>query len=121
MKPQAGALAWMLTATLVRSSIAGPPPAAARSLSALSESLLVASWNGTRGLRASRYSLLTELEAGDVLQRGYASLHWKSPIGESWSLHLDPSFEARHDRTFDRDLSESRASLSARIRRDFAD
>ena len=83
--------------------------------------VLVSTWNGTRGFRASRYMLLTELEAGDLLQRGYASLQWKSKVGEDWAVHLDPTFEYRHDRTFDRDLDELRASLSSRVRRDFSD
>jgi hypothetical protein len=81
----------------------------------------VGTWNGTRGFRGSRYTLLTELEAGDLLQRGLASLQWKSKLGEDWSLHLDPTFEYRHDRTFDRDLDELRASLGSRMRRDFSD
>lgn len=83
--------------------------------------VLVSTWNGTRGFRGSRYALLTELEAGDLLQRGFGSLQWKSKLGEDWSLHLDPSFEYRRDRTFDRDLDELRASLSSRLRREFLD
>jgi hypothetical protein len=83
--------------------------------------VLVTTWDGTRGMRASRYSLLTEVEAGDLIQRGVAALRWKSPLAESWSLHLDPSFEARHDRTFDRDLEEWRTSVSGRLRHDFTD
>lgn len=83
--------------------------------------VLVTTWNGTRADRDTRYSLLTEVEAGDLLQRGYAGLQWKSGLLEDWSWSLDPTIEYRHDQTFGRDMGEWRATVNGRARRAFAD
>ncbi len=84
-------------------------------------SVLAAMLTGTRGARAAQYQLQSEVSYGDLLQRGYAGLHWRSPLGPGWSLHLGPSAEYRHDRTFSRKLEEWRAALVGRARKSFDD
>ena len=76
---------------------------------------------GTRNDRETRYRLQTEASVGNLQQRGFANLQWKSRVGQDWTLHLDPTAEYRRDRTFDRDLTEWRGAMRARARRTFLD
>jgi hypothetical protein len=76
---------------------------------------------GTRDRRETRYRLQAEASAGDQLQRGYASLYWRSALGTRWTASVDPNVEFRNDRTFDRNLRELKGRVGGRLRRGFDD
>src|SRR5262245_37641000 len=63
---------------------------------------------GTRAQRSTSYELRSALSLGDKLQRGLFELAWRQQFDPSWRWSVDPRFEYRHDRTFDRDLEETR-------------
>jgi hypothetical protein len=81
--------------------------------------VLFAGLEGTRGQRATRYHLDNHLSLGDKIQRGASYLYWRSELSPGWMLVVAPRLEARHDRTFDRDLSEWRGGATSRLRRSF--
>jgi hypothetical protein len=48
-------------------------------------------------------------------------LAWRNELTPDWLLHLNPSLEYRHDRTFDRNREEWRGVMRSRLRRAFMD
>lgn len=81
--------------------------------------VLFAGLEGTRGRRATRYELDNHLSLGDKVQRGASYLYWRSEPSPRWMFVIAPRLEARHDRTFGRDLSEWRGGATSRLRRSF--
>jgi hypothetical protein len=83
--------------------------------------VLFTSVAGTRSRRAITYQLQNQLSVGDKVQQGLLSLQWRHDLDPSWRYQVLPRIEYRHDRTFDRDLEEWRASAGTRLRRQMAE
>ena len=83
--------------------------------------VLYALVQGTHGERRGAYQIANELSLGDKVQREALSLGWRDDLTPDWRLALRPSFEWRHDTSFERDQTEWRGSLSGRLRRGFQD
>jgi hypothetical protein len=76
---------------------------------------------GTRDARRARHETHLSVSLGDRLQRGALDAAWRQSLGPWTQLSLLPRFEVRHDRTFGRDLDETRAGILARVRRTLPD
>ena len=81
----------------------------------------LAALSGTRGLRTMAYSLTNEVAYGDLLRRATLNGTWQSRFARDWSLFVTPGAEYRWDRTLGRDLEESRAGGTMRVRHDWPD
>ena len=79
--------------------------------------VLYAGFEGTRADRATHYDLGGDLSLGDKVQRGTLVADWRGNLSQSWMLRVAPRLEARHDRTFGRDLSEWRGQAASRLQR----
>jgi hypothetical protein len=75
---------------------------------------------GTRGNRDTGFRLENEASWGDRVRRDLMWLDWRRVGSAPWTWAATPRAEYRHDRTFGRDLEESRASGSARLKRSWA-
>jgi hypothetical protein len=83
--------------------------------------VLYAIVEGTRGERRAAWQIQNELSLGDKLKRDALSISWRDEFAPDWRLVLNPTFEWRRDRSFDRDQEEWRGSFRGRLRRSFAD
>jgi hypothetical protein len=81
--------------------------------------VLLATLDGTRRDRATRFQLQNETRFGDKLRRNVTNVLWNEDLAGVWRLSMNPKFEYRDDRTFDRHLEEWRGSVATRLRRSF--
>lgn len=68
-----------------------------------------------------RYRIQQDASVGDLMQRGALGGYIEIPAGLSDSWRIAPRLEYRHDRTFERDLTQWQGELAGRHRRVWAD